>query len=120
MKWQNVGSAPCYKPFRVAYRLSNDQGFEKVLVGAVTVNKWFPGSIELFTEEFFKEPKDLPPGDAHEVNDSITLPKEMKPGTYILSVAIVGQEDTKPVVRLGIKGRSEDGWYPLSKMAISR
>ncbi len=26
MKWQNVGSAPCYKPYRLAYRLSNDQG----------------------------------------------------------------------------------------------
>jgi len=24
MKWQNVGSAPCYKPYRVAYRLTND------------------------------------------------------------------------------------------------
>jgi hypothetical protein len=120
MRWRNVGSAPCYKPYRLAYRLSNNQGYEKVIVGAVTVNKWLPGSIELFTEEFFKEPKDLPPGDAHEVNESITLPNEIKPGTYTLSVAVVALEDAKPVVRLGIKGRSEDGWYPLSKIIVTR
>ena len=120
MKWRNVGSAPCYKPYRLAYRLSNDQGYEKVFVGDVTVAKWLPGCIELFTEEFFQEPKDLPPGDTHEVNDSITLPKDMKAGTYTLSVAVVAPEDGKPVVRLGIKGRSEDGWYPLSKIIVTR
>lgn len=120
MKWQNVGSAPCYKPYRVAYRLSNDQGSGKVLVGTVAVNKWFPGSVELFTDEFFKEPKDLPPGDVHAVADTISLPDDLSPGTYTLSLGVVGQDDTKPVVQLGIKGRSEDGWYPLSKLTISQ
>ena len=120
MKWQNVGSAPCYKPYRVAYRLSNDQGYGKVFVGTAAVNKWFPGSVELFTEEFFKEPKDLPPGDVYAVADTISLPDDLLPGTYALSLAVIGQDDTKPVVQLGIKGRSEDGWYPLSKLTISR
>lgn len=36
-------------------------GSEKVVVGTVAVNKWLPRSIELFTEEFFMEPKDLWP-----------------------------------------------------------
>ena len=120
MKWQNMGSAPCYKPLRLAYRLANGQGYEKVFVGTVTVNKWLPGSIELFTEEFFKEPKDLPPGEVIDAADSIQLPNDLSPGTYTLSIAVVGTEDTKPIVRLGIKGRSEDGWYPLSTVNISR
>ena len=120
MKWQNMGSAPCYKPYRLAYRLSNGEGFEKVFVGTVTVNKWLPGSIELFTEEFFKEPADLPPGEVIDVADSIQLPHDLSPGTYALSIAVVGTEDTEPIVRLGIKGRSEDGWYPLSTVTISR
>ena len=102
------------KPYRVAYRLSNDQGDEKVFVGTVAVNKWFPGSVELFTDEFFKEPKDLPPGDVHAVADTISLPDDLSPGTYTLSLGVIGQDDTKPVVQLGIKGRSEDGWYQLS------
>jgi hypothetical protein len=120
MKWQNVGSAPCYKPYRVAYRLSNDQGYANVFVGRLTVNKWLPGSIGLFTEEFFKEPKDLPPGKIVEVADIISLPEDLSPGIYTLSLAVVGQEDTKPVVQLGIKDRSADGWYALSKMTILR
>src|SRR5208283_4606707 len=73
MKWQNVGSAPCYKPYRVAYRLTNDS-FAKTFVGSVTVNHWLPGSIELFTGEFFNEPKDLPPGEIVSVSDSIAVP----------------------------------------------
>ena len=67
MKWQNVGSAPCYKPYRLAYRLSNDQGYEKVFVGDGDREQVAPRRIELFTEEFFKEPKDLPPGEIVDV-----------------------------------------------------
>ena len=120
MTWQNAGSAPCYKPYRVAYKLSNASGCETVLVGTVVVNKWLPGSVELFTDEFFQEPRDLPPGDVQAVADTVRVPAGLSPGTYTLSLGVVGQRDTKPVVQLGIKGRSEDGWYPLSKLTISR
>ena len=120
MKWQNVGSAPCYKPYRVAYRLSNDEGYEKIFVGQVTVEKWLPGSIELFTKDFFKQPADLPPGDVHDVADAFTLPKDIPAGEYALSVGVVGVETMQPVVQLGIKGRDEDGWYLLSKVKVTR
>jgi hypothetical protein len=43
---------------RLAYRLSGGQGDERIFIGSVTVNKWLPGSIDLFTEEFFKQPDD--------------------------------------------------------------
>jgi len=120
MKWQNVGSAPCYKPYRLAYRLSNDEGYEKVLVGTVTVDKWLPGSVDLFTEEFFKEPKDLPPGEVHDVADTIVLPEDIPAGEYALSVGVVGLDENQPAVQLGIKGREDDGWYPVSKVVMSR
>jgi hypothetical protein len=116
MKWQNVGSAPCYKPYRVAYRLSNENGDSKVFVSNVTVNSWLPGSIDLFTDDFFKEPKDLPPGDVADVADTITLPGGLGGGQYTLSTGIVDGET--PVVRLGIKGRDNDGWYPLSEVEV--
>lgn len=116
MKWQNIGSAPCYKPYRLAYRLTGENGVNKTFTGTVAVNRWLPGSIELFTEEFFKEPKDLPPGPIHDVSDTITLPADMPAGTYTLSVGIV--ETSAPVVRLAIKGRAGDGWYPLSKVQV--
>jgi len=117
MKWQNIGSAPCYRPYKLAYRLSNDNGFSKVVLGSAAVNRWLPGSIDLFTPEFFKEVKDLPPGDIYAVSDKIAL-ADVPAGQYALSVGIV--EDKAPVVRLGIKGRAENGWYPLSKVQVAK
>jgi len=61
MKWQNVGSAPCYRPYRVACRLTDPNGYDKTLIGNITVEKWMPGSVETFTEEFIKNPPDLRP-----------------------------------------------------------
>ena len=77
MKWQNVGSAPCYRPYRVGLPADETGGLQKVFVSKMTVNKWLPGSIELFTEEFFKQPADLPPGEVAEVRDAIRLPDDL-------------------------------------------
>ncbi len=120
MKWQNVGSAPCYKPYRLAYRLTDGDGNHRVFVGNVTVNKWLPGEIELFTEAFFQEPADLPPGEVVDVDDFVSLPNDIPPGVHTLSTAVVGEQDTEPVVQLGIEGRADDGWYPLGKVTISQ
>lgn len=117
MKWQNTGSAPCYRPYRLAYRLSNDSGYTKVIASKVTVNRWLPGSIEVFTDEFFKAPKDLPPGEVVNVNDVLALPADVPLGQYTVALAVVNDDD-KPVVRLGIKGRADDGWYPLSTLTV--
>jgi hypothetical protein len=119
MKWQNVGSAPCYRPYRVACRLTNVKGCSVVIVGQTTVNHWLPGSVELFTEAFFKEVPDLPPGPVYEVSEALALPADLAAGTYTLSVAVV-DEATVPVVRLAIKGRAADGWCPLSKVEVVR
>ncbi len=117
-KWQNVGSAPCYRPYRVAYRLTGDNGYARTLVGSVTVENWMPGSVALFTEEFMRQPPDLPPGEVVPVTDCVTLPPDMPAGDYALAVAIVGEDSTDPVVRIAIKGRSPDGWYPLSRLTV--
>jgi hypothetical protein len=114
MKWQNVGSAPCYRPYRLAYRLTNQNGYARTLVGRVTVDKWMPGSVELFTEEFMSQPPDLPPGRVVEVVDRITVPNDMPPGSLQLAIGVVGEQANEPVLRLAIKGRNGEGWYPLS------
>lgn len=144
MKWRNVGSAPCYRPYRVALRLTDAAGTHHVFVGKEEVNRWMPGSVELFTEDFLREPPDLPPGPIVAVNQRIALPADLPPGTYTVAVGVVAAEASAvpartegsgspghslknvaatgpmPVVRLGIKGRANDGWYPLSKIAIGR
>jgi hypothetical protein len=120
MKWQNAGSAPCYRPYRLAYRLTDDDGAHRVFVGRLTVDQWLPGEIELFTEEFFNQPADLPPGEVVDAADSISLPDDLPPGAHTLSIGVVGQEDIEPIVQLGIKGRSDDGWYPVSAVVITK
>ena len=124
MKWQNVGSAPCYKPYRLAYKLSSN-GVEALFPSDVKVNHWLPGSIDLFTADFFKMPKDLPPGAVNDVLDTVALPADLHPGQYTLSIAVVAESSTRgaapgtPVLRLGIKGRGADGWYPISKIRVT-
>lgn len=119
MKWQNTGSAPCYRPYRLAYRLSGPAGYSKVLVGSITVNRWMPGTVEPFTEEFFRQPPDLPPGEIAAAADTVTLPEDIPPGEYRLSLAVVGVDSEQPVVRLGIDARDSDGWYPLSTLRVA-
>ena len=145
MKWQNTGSAPCYRPYRVAYRLTSDTAGDKVLVGNVTVEKWMPGHVETFSEEFIKDPPELPPGPLVDVTDRVVVPADMPAGRYRLAIGIVGGQTcgegvppsrpagilpaerkqgqdalATPVVQLGIKGRTQDGWYPLSEIEVTK
>jgi hypothetical protein len=117
MKWQNVGSAPCYRPYYLSYRLDYGKGTEWGFDGDMKVNHWLPGSFEMFTPEFFKMPQDLPPGEINAVADSIDIPADLPVGQYTLSIAVVDSL-MSPVLRLGIKGRSAHGWYPLSKIQV--
>lgn len=119
MKWQNVGSAPCYRPYRLAYRLTSQSGYEKVVAGSVTVERWLPGSLEAFSADFLKAPKELPPGQVIDVSDEFPLPGDVPPGVYVLSIGVVGLDATEPAVMLGIEGRDPDGWYPLSQLQVT-
>jgi hypothetical protein len=119
MKWQNTGSAPCYRPYRLAYRLSAAGGRSHVFAGNVAVNCWLPGSVDVFTEQFLKEPPDLPPGPVYDATDMIRLPAELPAGTYELAIAVVHPETKLPVVQLGIQARADDGWYPLSRVTVA-
>jgi hypothetical protein len=118
MKWQNMGSAPCYRPYRVAYRFDDGQGHAKTIVSSIAVNRWLPGSVDVLSRTFLQSPPDLPPGEIYSVSDKIALPKDLPAGTYTLSLAVVDGDPPLPVVRLGIQGRAADGWYPLGKIEV--
>jgi len=120
MKWQNIGSAPCYRPYRLAWRLTGAGGKKHVAVGKVTVEKFMPGSVKLFTKAFYAGSCELPPGKVVDVADTIALPADLAPGAYRLSLAVVAANSTDPVIRLGIKGRAKDGWYPLSRIDVRK
>ena len=79
-----------------------------------------PGQVETFSDEFVKDPPELPPGPVVDETDSIIVPADMPAGTYKLEIGIVSEQTDKPVVQLGIKGRTRDGWYALSKIEITK
>ncbi|MGA2498039.1 MAG: hypothetical protein ABSH20_09875 [Tepidisphaeraceae bacterium] len=66
------------------------------------MNRWLPGSIPLFTGAFFKEPQDLPSGEMVSVKDTLNLPPDLSPGTYVLSIGMVEDPVGQTVVKLAI------------------
>jgi hypothetical protein len=98
MSWENLGVAPCYAGYRVAFRLQPQQGGEPtVITTPVEVRGWLPGPISL--------------------TQPIAGPAGLAPGNYSLAVGIVDSTG-KPVVRLAIAGREASGWYPLSSVIV--
>ncbi len=94
--------APIYHDWPLAYRLRS--ALDHVIaqwVSTAHLGRWLPGV-------------------QHEVEDAITLPKDISDGSYVLDVAILDQEGHAPFVDLAIEGKSQDRWYPISTVMICR
>ena len=90
--WENLGVAPCYKNYLLAYRLRNDKG-SYVIISDADLLSFLPG--DKLHKSSMRLRTDLPAGD------------------YMLDVAIVDKLRFKPRVKLAIEGLLDDGWYPL-------
>jgi hypothetical protein len=99
-RWQNVGVAPFYHPWPLAYRLrsSSDQVVAH-WVSTANLMRWLPGA-------------------PHEVQDNVAVPHQVPAGIYSLDVAILTKDRTSAHVDLAIEGKRTDRWYPVSKMTI--
>ncbi|MBI9050117.1 MAG: DUF4832 domain-containing protein [Anaerolineaceae bacterium] len=100
-QWENIGVAPIYHPWHLAYRLRNqsDQVVAEWTSDA-DLREWLPGY--------------------HEVQDAVILPGEIPAGTYFLDVAILTEDKTTAHVKLAIEGLRTDGWYEISELMIER
>lgn len=114
--WQNVGSAPIYRPYRIAWRLSA-AGRTIATTTDALASQFHPGEVDVFTEEFLKNPPDLPNGKEVQLQHTLDL-LPFAPGDIELSVAIVDPQTDKPILRLANEARGEDGWYPLGKLTL--
>lgn len=95
--WENKGVAPCYRSFRLALQLSGPA--EKlVLPVPADLRSWLPGD--------------------NLCNNKVTVPGDIKAGLYRLNLAILGEQNDTPAVKLAIRGRLPDGWYPLGDIEI--
>jgi len=97
--WENQGVAPCYRPFRLAFRLKKGQS-NAVLVTGADLRSWLPGD-NLY-------------------DDAVTVPKDLGEGEYELVIGILDERIDEPKVRLAIEGRRPDGWYSLGKISVQR
>jgi hypothetical protein len=97
--WENLGVAPCYRDFAVAFRFKNENGNQVILTKA-DIGKWLPGDSLL--------------------NSSIVVPQSLTPGQYSLSLAIVDRKSHEPQVKLASEGRDAEGWYPLGPISIKK
>lgn len=101
--WENVGVAPPYRDYRVALRLrQTDSAAEKTLIAVTdtSIRGWLPG----------KQITDL----------TFSVPDSLAAGGYELAVGLIDPATREPAVRLAIAGRDATGWYPVSKLAVTR
>lgn len=101
-RWDNIGVAPIYHDWPLAYRLrsAEDQVVAR-WTSAAQLRRWLPGA-------------------QHEVEDVVTLPENVPDGSYVLDVAILDQGGHAPFVDLAIEGKRQDRWYPISTVVIRR
>ena len=101
-QWENLGVAPIYHEWPLAYRLrSAEDQVVAQWASTAQLRRWLPGA-------------------QHEVGDAVTLPEGILEGSYALDVAILDQRARAPFVDLAISGKRPDRWYPISTVLIRR
>ena len=99
--WENVGVAPPYRDYRVAFQLrgrDHTPGEPMTLVTPTSIRGWLPGRME--TEL------------------AVKIPESASPGRCQLAIGLVDPATRQPAVRLAIAGRDPQGWYPLSELDL--
>jgi len=99
-KWENIGSAPPYFGYLLAFRLSDGTGKPLDFVTKTSIKGWLPGNI-------YRDVR-------------IKLPQDIAPGKYELSLGVVDPATGKPAVWLAIDGRDAEGWYGMGSVRVLR
>ncbi len=99
MGWENVGVAPPYRDYLLAFRLSGPSGV-RVVATDTSIKGWMPG------------PK--------AVSTTLSLPSDVAPGRYDVAIGVVEPGTHAPAIKLAIAGRDGEGWYPVSQCEVRR
>ncbi|HZG76555.1 MAG TPA: DUF4832 domain-containing protein [Paenibacillus sp.] len=95
--WENLGVAPCYRPYPLALRLKNDSQ-ELILRTEADIREWLPGD-SLY-------------------NQAIALPNTLPAGHYRVGIALLSMDSDEPAVKLAVEGREADGWYAVGSIEV--
>lgn len=99
-QWENVGVAPMYHPWPLAYRLRNES--DQVVAqwtSKADLRRWLPA-------------------ERYEIEDTALLPEHMPAGPYQVDVAVLEEGGHSALIELAIAGKQGDRWYPVSTITI--
>jgi hypothetical protein len=101
MEWENIGLAPPYRDYRIAFRLRDDKSIiNDQFVTDKSVKGWVPGT--------------------HSVEDSYTILEEIAPGSYNLDLGLVFHNAHDRIIPIAIEGVTDDGWYAIGSIEIEQ
>ncbi len=103
LEWENLGVAPPYRDYRIAFRLVSETPNNEspvVIQSGEGIRGWMPG----------RRQSDL----------KATVPASASRGVYSLGIGLVAPGSEMPEVKLAIEGREQDGWYRLSRVEVTR
>jgi len=116
---RNTGSAPFYLDWPVAVGLLDPATKKPVWsapLAGVDIRKWLPG--EDWDSAGFAYRR---PAVTHHNAGHATLPPDIKPGHYILALAILDRQGgMMPSARFAIENYIRGGWHPLGFIGIGK
>lgn len=99
MLWENIGVAPPYRDYRLAFRLTGvDRKVALIVMSDISIQGWLPGQREVW--------------------EMMKMPENISPGQYDLDLAVVDPVTQIPAVRLAIKGQEAGGWFSISQVEV--
>jgi len=99
LDWENLGIAPPYRDFRVAFRLrgSMDQ-IHGMYISEQSIKGWLPGAFS--------------------VNIDYPLPGDLSEEEYFLELGLVFHNAPDRLVPIANEGKTDDGWYVVGNIKI--
>jgi len=114
---RNTGSAPFYLDWPVAVALLDPATKKPVWsapLSGVDIRQWLPG--EDWDSAAFAYRR---PAVSHHDEGRVTLPGDIKPGRYIVALALLDRQGgMMPSVRFAIQNYVRGGWHPLGFIGV--
>jgi hypothetical protein len=99
MNWENLGIAPPYRDYRLAFRLKNKNNeISNLEISDVSIKGWLPG--EILSSFNYEIPADLPQDK------------------YTVEMAVVFHSSIEHTIPIANKGKTSDGWYSLGYVSV--
>ena len=94
---ENIGVAPLYRHYRLAFRLTQGD-IREIVISPAKVEEWLPG------DTWLDEKRPLPP--------------TLRAGPVTVEIALIDEQTATPRVQFAIEPVAADGWHPLTTIEI--